>query len=75
MFELVPQHLGAEIGVMTGWSAWPAAGGLWLASSLGVARQFAGAFLVFAALAVLALAGPLMVKCDWRAPWSTAARV
>ncbi|WP_121118921.1 nitrate/nitrite transporter [Croceibacterium ferulae] len=80
VFQLVPQRFGSEIGVMTGLVGMAGGvGGFWLASSLGVARQFtgsfAGGFLVFAALAVLALVGLLMVKGDWRARWSTGARI
>jgi len=80
VFQLVPQRFGAEIGVMTGLVGMAGGvGGFWLASSLGMARQFtgsfAGGFLVFAALAVLALAGLLLVKDGWRARWSTAARI
>jgi NNP family nitrate/nitrite transporter-like MFS transporter len=80
VFQLVPQRFTAEIGVMTGLVGMAGGvGGFWLASSLGVARQFtgsfAGGFLVFAALAVLALAGLLVVKAGWRARWSTAARI
>ncbi|KHL26894.1 MFS transporter [Croceibacterium mercuriale] len=80
VFQLVPQRFGQEIGVMTGLVGMAGGvGGFWLASSLGVARQFtgsfAGGFLVFAALAVLALGGLLAVKAGWRARWSTAARI
>ena len=80
VFQLVPQRFGAEIGVMTGLVGMAGGvGGFWLASSLGMARQFtgsfAGGFLIFAALAVLALGGLLMVKGDWRARWKTAARI
>jgi len=80
VFQLVPQRFAAEIGVMTGLVGMAGGvGGFWLASSLGMARQFtgsfAGGFLVFAALAVLALGGLLLVKDGWRARWSTAARI
>ncbi|WP_347304390.1 nitrate/nitrite transporter [Croceibacterium sp. TMG7-5b_MA50] len=80
VFQLVPQRFQAEIGVMTGLVGMAGGvGGFWLASSLGVARQFtgsfAGGFLIFAALALLALAGLLLVKDGWRARWSTAARI
>ena len=54
-------------------------GGFYLASSLGVAKQlggsFAPGFLIFAGLAVLALAGISVVKHGWRRRWGTAARI
>ena len=54
-------------------------GGFYLASSLGLAKQFTGSFssglLIFAALAVLALAGLTLVKSKWRSAWATAATV
>jgi len=54
-------------------------GGFYLASSLGLARQltgsFAPGFLVFAGLAVLALAGLTAVKRRWRESWTSGARI
>jgi MFS transporter, NNP family, nitrate/nitrite transporter len=51
-------------------------GGFYLASSLGYARQATGSYriglLVFAALAVLALAGLTGVKKRWRTTWGAA---
>ena len=60
VFQLVPQRFGREIGVMTGLVGMAGGvGGFFLASSLGVAKQFTGSyqagFLVFAALALVAL--------------------
>ena len=80
VFQLVPQRFQAEIGVMTGLVGMAGGvGGFYLASSLGLAKQFTGSFasgfLIFAALAVLALAGITLVKRGWRARWNTAARI
>ncbi|HWK40810.1 MAG TPA: nitrate/nitrite transporter [Croceibacterium sp.] len=77
VFQLVPQRFAAEIGVMTGLVGMAGGiGGFYLASSLGLARQWTGSFapgfLIFAALAVIALAGLLMVKGQWRARWTAA---
>ena len=53
-------------------------GGFYLASSLGFAKQLTGSFqpgfLIFAGLALVALAGLTMVKGRWRATWGAAAR-
>ena len=54
-------------------------GGFYLASSLGLAKQltgsFAPGFLIFAGLAVVALAAVALVKSRWRATWKTVARI
>ncbi|WP_395335840.1 nitrate/nitrite transporter [Novosphingobium sp. BL-8H] len=80
VFQLVPQRFRAEIGVMTGLVGMAGGiGGFYLASSLGLAKQmtgsFAPGFLIFAGLAVLALASVALVKTRWRATWKTAARI
>jgi len=84
VFQLVPQRFRKEIGVMTGLVGMAGGvGGFYLASSLGYARQITGSyqmgFLIFAALAVLALAGLSGVKTRWRTTWGaahlTAARI
>lgn len=77
VFQLVPQRFSAEIGVMTGLVGMAGGvGGFYLASSLGLAKQFTGSFapgfLVFAGLAVMALAGLLLVKGKWRTTWGAA---
>lgn len=76
VFQLVPQRFSAEIGVMTGLVGMAGGvGGFYLASSLGFAKQLSGSyqpgFLIFAALAGLALAGLSWIKGKWRAGWST----
>jgi NNP family nitrate/nitrite transporter-like MFS transporter len=77
VFQLVPQRFSAEIGVMTGLVGMAGGvGGFYLASSLGLAKQwtgsFASGFLIFAGLAVIALAGLLLVKGKWRSTWAAA---
>jgi len=51
-------------------------GGFYLASSLGYSKQVTGSyqigFLIFAALAVLALVGLAKVKTRWRTTWGAA---
>jgi NNP family nitrate/nitrite transporter-like MFS transporter len=84
VFQLVPQRFRKEIGVMTGLVGMAGGvGGFYLASSLGYSKQLTGTyrvgFLVFAALALLALFGLTAVKTRWRTTWGaahmTAARV
>jgi NNP family nitrate/nitrite transporter-like MFS transporter len=77
VFQLVPQRFRKEIGVMTGLVGMAGGiGGFYLASSLGYSKQFLGTyqagFLVFAALALLALAGLTGVKTRWRTTWGAA---
>lgn len=80
VFQLVPQRFSAEIGVMTGLVGMAGGvGGFYLASSLGLAKQYTGSFssgfLIFAALAVLALCGLTLVKGKWRSAWAAASTV
>ena len=77
VFQLVPQRFRKEIGVMTGLVGMAGGvGGFYLASSLGYAKQLTGSyqigFLIFAALALLALAGLSAVKNRWRTTWGAA---
>jgi MFS transporter, NNP family, nitrate/nitrite transporter len=77
VFQLVPQRFRQEIGVMTGLVGFGGGvGGFYLASSLGFARQLTGStssgFLIFAALAVVALLGLLSVTRRWRTTWGAA---
>ena len=74
VFQLVPQRFRDEIGVMTGLVGFAGGvGGFYLASSLGLAKQLTGSpqlgFLIFAALALVALAGVTIVKRRWRETW------
>jgi NNP family nitrate/nitrite transporter-like MFS transporter len=82
VFQLVPQRFGSEIGVMTGLVGFAGGvGGFYLASSLGFAQKYTGSasagFLIFAGLAVVALASLTMVKGRWRSTWGelAAARI
>lgn len=77
VFQLVPQRFRHQIGVMTGLVGFGGGvGGFYLASSLGIAKQFTGSpsagFLIFAALALVALAGLTTVKKRWRTTWGAA---
>ncbi len=75
VFQLVPQRFRVEMGVMTGLVGMTGGvGGFYLASSLGVSRQLTGSyqagFLIFATLAVVALAALTRVKRRWRSAWA-----
>ncbi len=77
VFQLVPQRFRREIGLMTGLVGMTGGiGGFYLASSLGYSKLLTGSyqagFLVFATLAVIALAGVLFVKTRWRTTWGAA---
>ncbi len=84
VFQLVPQRFRKEIGVMTGMVGMAGGiGGFYLASSLGYSRQVTGSyqtgFMIFAALAIVALIGLTGVKTRWRTTWGashlTAAKI
>ncbi|HVR91986.1 MAG TPA: nitrate/nitrite transporter [Novosphingobium sp.] len=77
VFQLVPQRFRKEIGVMTGLVGFGGGvGGFYLASSLGYAKKLTGSpsagFLIFAALALVALIGLTSVKTRWRTTWGAA---
>jgi NNP family nitrate/nitrite transporter-like MFS transporter len=77
VFQLVPQRFRKEIGVMTGLVGFGGGlGGFYLASSLGLIKKATGStsigFLIFAALALVALAGLTSVKHRWRTTWGAA---
>lgn len=74
VFQLVPQRFRKEIGVMTGLVGFAGGvGGFYLASSLGFAQKYTGSssagFLIFAGLALVALAALTFVKGKWRNTW------
>ena len=80
VFQLVPQRFAQGAGMMTGLVGMAGGiGGFYLAASLGVARQLTGSyapgFLVFAALALLALVALRHVAPGWRAHWQGGARI
>ena len=77
VFQLVPQRFRKEIGVMTGLVGMAGGvGGFYLAASLGYSKQLSGSyqigFLIFAALALVALTGLTSVKTRWRTTWGAA---
>ncbi|MBS0476183.1 MAG: NarK/NasA family nitrate transporter [Proteobacteria bacterium] len=77
VFQLVPQRFRKEIGVMTGLVGFGGGlGGFYLASSLGAIRKATGSasigFLIFSALALVALLGLTLVKSRWRTTWGAA---
>jgi len=77
VFQLVPQRFRKEIGVMTGMVGMAGGvGGFYLASSLGYSKQYTGDYqaglMVFAGLAIVALAGLSAVKGRWRTTWGAA---
>ena len=77
VFQLVPQRFRHQLGVMTGLVGFGGGvGGFYLASSLGLAKQWTGSpssgFLIFAALALVALGGLTAVKTRWRTTWGAA---
>ena len=76
VFQLIPQGFSREIGVMTGLVGMAGGvGGFYLASSLGLSKQYTGSyhpgFLVFAVLAVAALIALTMLKERWRRKWGS----
>lgn len=84
VFQLVPQRFRREIGIITGLVGMAGGvGGFWLATSLGISKQWTGSyqmgFLVFAGLALVALIGLTGVKKRWRTTWgastATTARI
>ncbi len=80
VFQLVPQRFRREIGIMTGLVGMcGGVGGFYLASSLGYSKlltnSYQAGFLVFATLAVVALAGIFLVKTRWRTTWGAAVGV
>ncbi len=76
VFQLIPQGFSREIGVITGLVGMAGGvGGFYLASSLGLSKQYTGSyhpgFLVFAGLAVAALFVLTSLKGRWRRTWGS----
>jgi NNP family nitrate/nitrite transporter-like MFS transporter len=72
VFQLVPQRFAGEIGVMTGLVGMAGGlGGFYLASSLGLSKQYTGGYaaglLSFALLALVALVGLVGLRRSWNA--------
>ena len=72
--DVVDHRPRLAAGVLVGFGG--GVGGFYLASSLGLAKQWAGSpsagFLIFAALALVALGGLTSVKKRWRTTWGAA---
>jgi NNP family nitrate/nitrite transporter-like MFS transporter len=71
VFQLVPQRFARDVGLMTGLVGMTGGvGGFYLAASRGYAQQLTGSyafgFVVFAVLALIALAGIVNVRLRWR---------
>jgi NNP family nitrate/nitrite transporter-like MFS transporter len=78
VFQLLPQRFQKEIGTLTGLVGMAGGlGGFYLASSLGLSKQWTGdyrlGFLCFAALGALAFFVLFRVKVRWRATWGSPA--
>ncbi len=74
VFQLVPLRFRQEIGVITGLvGAAGGVGGFFLAKALGWSRGLTGGFtlgfMIFAGLALVGLAGLVLVKARWRTTW------
>jgi NNP family nitrate/nitrite transporter-like MFS transporter len=84
VFQLIPQRFRKEIGILTGLVGMAGGiGGFYLATSLGLSKQWTGSYtaglLVFVGMALSALIGLVSVKKRWRSTWgsplNTSARV
>jgi NNP family nitrate/nitrite transporter-like MFS transporter len=80
VFQVVPQRFRQEIGEMTAMIGMAGAlGGCALVAVLGYSLQETGSyslgFLMFAACAMIALVGLLIVKTRWRGTWRSAPAV
>ena len=74
VFQVVPQRFRQEMGEMTAMIGMAGAlGGFALVAALGASRQATGSYelglILFAASAMLALAGLAIVKTRWRGTW------
>ena len=77
LFQVVPQRFRQEMGEMTAMIGMAgAAGGFVLVAALGCSRQVTGDYqaglLLFAALALISVAGLWIVKSRWRSLWNGA---
>lgn len=77
VFQLVPLRFRNEIGVMTGLVGMAGGlGGFFLAKTLGLSKGLTGSFMagfsLFAGLAIIGLAGLMLVKTRWRTTWGAA---
>jgi NNP family nitrate/nitrite transporter-like MFS transporter len=79
VFQLLPQRFARDISVMTGLvGCGGGIGGFLLGRLFGLSRQHTGSYtagiIVFAGLAVVALAGLALVKRRWRTTWGATAQ-
>lgn len=78
VFQLLPQRFGKQIGTLTGLVGMAGGlGGFYLASSLGLSKQWTGdyrlGFVCYALLGLMAFAILFRVKVRWRATWGSPA--
>src|SRR6185503_15854451 len=74
VFQLLPQRFQKEIGTLTGLVGMAGGiGGFYLASSLGLSKQWTGdyrlGFLLYALMGAVAFGILFRVKLRWRATW------
>jgi MFS transporter, NNP family, nitrate/nitrite transporter len=78
VFQLLPQRFGKEMGTLTGLVGMAGGlGGFYLASSLGLSKQWTGdyrlGFICYALLGAVAFLILFRVKVRWRATWGSPA--
>ncbi len=78
VFQLLPQRFQKEMGILTGFVGMAGGvGGFFLASSLGLSKQYTGdyrlGFILFAMLGTCAFGILFRVKPRWRATWGSPA--
>jgi NNP family nitrate/nitrite transporter-like MFS transporter len=79
VFQLLPQRFARDISVMTGLvGCGGGIGGFMLGRLFGLSREYTGSYtlgiMVFAGLAVVALAALFLVKDRWRTTWGATAQ-
>ncbi len=79
VFQLLPQRFARDISLMTGLvGCGGGIGGFLLGRLFGLSREYTGSYtsgiIIFAGLAVVALAGLLLVKQRWRTTWGSSAQ-
>ena len=79
VFQLLPQRFARDISLMTGLvGCGGGIGGFLLGRLFGLSRQYTGSYtsgiIFFASLALIALAGLLVVKKRWRTTWGATAQ-
>jgi NNP family nitrate/nitrite transporter-like MFS transporter len=79
VFQLLPQRFARDISLMTGLvGCGGGIGGFMLGRLFGLSREYTGSYtsgiIFFAGLALVALAGLLLVKKRWRTTWGASAQ-